>query len=498
MTEPIIWLFYDERMAHHHPLTNHFVVVETPQRIVSIKKRLDEVNHRIVQKRTTTKKHQQLYSSHQPNSSQPSKGIAESGDCFLPVECYTATKEAILLVHSEEYYESVRKSAEATDEQLVQMALADHDGDMYYNKNTFQAATLACGGVINCVNAVLREDSRVANPTRRAIAVVRPPGHHACQNHSMGFCFFNSVVVAAKYAVHSKAVRRVIILDWDIHHGNGTQDLTYDDPHIFYISLHRKGRTSAAFFPGTGSHTQVGSGEAEGMNLNIPWTKGGVGNIEYAAAFSELILPLMIEFEPDLVLISSGFDAAKGDLLGDCELTPEMYYCMTKSILLALGEDVPIVIALEGGYNVDVNCDCMEAVSLALLNEPWERKVNEENCKLHDNNQCRNPKLPQDCSSRKNTGYKGERLAVSRKVLSQFWDYVTINDKQKGCGAQSTAIKSINQSMVAIQNSIFWRDKEVHLSQVNTQNRLNKKKLVKDIASLENVSDALKRMVLEK
>jgi histone deacetylase 6 len=232
------------------------------------------------------------------------------------------------------------------------------------------------------------------------------------------------------------------------------------------------------------------------MNLNIPWTKGGVGNIEYAAAFSELILPLMIEFEPDLVLISSGFDAAKGDLLGDCELTPEMYYCMTKSILLGLGEDVPIVIALEGGYNVDVNCDCMEAVSLALLDEPWE-KIN-ENCKQNDNNQCGNQKLPQDCSSRKNPGYKGERLAVSRKILSQFWDNITINDKQKGFGAQSTAIKSINQSMVAIQNSTFWRGKEVHLSQVNIQNRLNKKKPVNDFASLDNVSDALKRMVLEK
>lgn len=497
MTEPNIWLFYDERMAHHHPLTSHFVVVETPQRILSIKKRLDEVNQRIVLKRT---KNQQLHPRKLPPesslNSQPSKGILELRDCFLPLECYPDTKEAILLVHSEEYYESVRQSADATDEQLVQMALADHDGDMYYNKNTFEAATLACGGVISCVNAVLREDSRVTK-TRRAIAVVRPPGHHACQNQSMGFCFFNSVVIAAKHAVNTKAVRRVIILDWDIHHGNGTQDLTYDDPQIFYISLHRKGRTSAAFFPGTGSHVQVGSGEAEGMNLNIPWTKGGVGNIEYAAAFSELILPLMIEIEPDLVLISSGFDAAKGDLLGDCELTPEMYYCMTKSILLGLGKDVPIVIALEGGYNVEVNCDCMEAVSLALLDETWET-INESKDQNNCNNHCTDRKLPQDYSCRKTPGYKGERLTASRRILSQFWDYDAINDKQKGCGAQSTAIKSINQSMVAIQNSAFWRDKEVHISQINTQNRLNKKKPVNEIASLDNVSDALKRMVLEK
>jgi hypothetical protein len=319
--------------------------------------------------------------------------------------------------------------------------------------------------------------------------------------YRLGFCFFNSVVVAAKHAIITKGLSRVVILDWDIHHGNGTQNLTYDDPNILYISLHRKGQNSKSFFPGTGSHEEVGSGDAEGMNLNITWTKGGVGNTEYAAAFCELILPLLVEFEPDMVLVSCGFDAAKGDLLGDCAVTPEMYYCMTKSILLGLGEEIPIVIALEGGYNIDVNCNCMEAVSLALLDEPWGGNTsNKQNYFYH---QSINHVLPQDCPSRMiKEGFKskGERLTISRRILSQFWDFDAINDKEKGCGAQTVAIKSINQSMAAIQRTSFWRNKEIHLSQINTQKKkiMMKKKPEADAATVDNVGAALGRLVLEK
>lgn len=316
--------------------------------------------------------------------------------------------------------------------------------------------------------------------------------------YRLGFCFFNSVVVAAKHAIHNKGVRRVVILDWDIHHGNGTQDLTYDDPNILYISLHRKGQNSKSFFPGTGSHEEVGSGDAEGTNLNITWTKGGVGNTEYAAAFSELILPLVVEFEPNLVLVSCGFDAAKGDLLGDCEVTPEMYYCMTKSILLGLGAEIPIVIALEGGYNNDVNCDCMEAVSLALLDEPWGGNTSNKQNFYQSIYQV----SPQDCPSRMiKEGFKskGERLNTSRRILSQFWDFDAINDKERGCGAQTFAIKSINQSMAVIQRTSFWRNREIHLSQIKCQKkRMTKKKPVADDAALDSVGAALGRLVLEK
>ena len=243
--------------------------------------------------------------------------------------------------------------------------------------------------------------------------------------------------------------------------------MTYDDPNIFYISLHRKGRTSLAFFPGTGHHAEVGKGEAVGMNLNVAWTKSGVGNIEYAAAFTELILPLIVEYEPDLILVSCGFDAAAGDLLGDCTLTPHMYYCMTKSILRSLGEEIPIVIALEGGYNVNVICNCMEAVALALLDEPWG---NENSFSMEPQWE-----LPQDYQSSRElmkSGYKAEKLRSGRQILACFWDYETSNVKKKGCGAKDFAVNAINQSMSCIQRTPFWNDRGLDLVQIKTQSEI--------------------------
>ena len=349
---------------------------------------------------------------------------------------------AVTLLHPGEYYDKLRATSKLDESTLHQMTLATLSGeDVYYHSDTFLAATLACGGVVECVDAVLggsgigksgvcgttidndqqEEEEGNESPrdvtsfdpassivtasstgsnngsggngngsadgahhlkganTSRAFAVVRPPGHHACQSRSMGFCFLNSVAVAAKHALirHPDKCRRVLILDWDVHHGNGTQDLTYDDPNILYVSLHRiaKQGSNTYFFPGTGRPEEVGHGPAEGSNLNVAWDVKKVGNVEYAAAFSELILPLVSAFDPSLVMISSGFDAAQGDLIGDCLLSPEMYYRMTRSLLATAGVDVPTVVALEGGYNLDVISNCAEAVALALLDEPWDHRL---------------------------------------------------------------------------------------------------------------------------
>jgi len=188
-----------------------------------------------------------------------------------------------------------------------------------------------------------------------------------------GFCYFNNVAVAAKHAIHTKRAERVFILDWDIHHGNGIQDICFDDPNIFYLSLHRGsfGENGAQhFYPYTGQPMETGYGAGVGTNLNIAFEKGGMGNLEYAAAFSEVVLPVLFEFNPDLIIIACGLDAAKGDLLGDCGLSPEMYHVMTRSVLETAGFDTPVVVALEGGYNLKVIAECMDAVALALLDEP--------------------------------------------------------------------------------------------------------------------------------
>jgi Histone deacetylase domain len=159
-------------------------------------------------------------------------------------------------------------------------------------------------------------------------------------------------------------------LDWDIHHGNGIQDLTFDDPNIFYLSIHRAtfGKKQPWFYPGTGRPSETGRGIAVGTNLNIAFGEGGMGDQEYAAAFNQMVLPLLHNFKPGLVLIACGLDAVQGDLLGDCGLSAGMYYSMTRSLIEA-DPLTPIVVALEGGYNVSKSAECMENVALALLNE---------------------------------------------------------------------------------------------------------------------------------
>jgi histone deacetylase 6 len=185
-----------------------------------------------------------------------------------------------------------------------------------------------------------------------------------------GFCFVNSVVIAAKYALATKQASRVVILDWDIHDGNGTAESTIKDDNIFRIDLHRFNRREG-FYPYTGPATEVGFGTAKGLNCNITWSQGGMRNTEYAAAFYELVLPLLTEYKPDLIIISCGLDAAMGDLLGGCELTPGFFHAMTRATIEAVGPTCPVVCALEGGYTMSVIPNCMEAVTLAMLNCPY-------------------------------------------------------------------------------------------------------------------------------
>ena len=173
----------------------------------------------------------------------------------------------------------------------------------------------------------------------------------------------------------------------DVQHGNGVQELTYDDPNIFYLSIHRASHKKYGwFYPGTGRYDETGSNSGVGTNVNIALKQGGMANREYAAAFCELVLPVMETFQPDLVLIACGADAAKGDLLGDCGLTPDMYYIMTKSIMETAGIDTPLVTILEGGYNLPVLSDCLQAVNLAMLDEPFEKFVSVQKEKINAEN----------------------------------------------------------------------------------------------------------------
>lgn len=350
------------------------------------------------------------------------------------------------------------------------------DNDLYFSNDTYSASILAAGGVIACTNAVLGEGS-----VKRAIAVVRPPGHHCQCEKAMGFCFLNHVVIAAHEALR-KGVQKVVIIDWDVHHGNGTQDLTYEDERITYISIHRYtgSKRKHEFFPGTGAPNEIGgnvNSKARGTNLNIAWRQKGAGGVEYAASFCELILPMLAAIQPGLILVSCGLDAAKGDLLGDCSLLPEDYYLLTKSILHTV--DAPMVQVLEGGYNLDVIGDCMQGVALAMLNSSYEEsngigttmdKV-PELARETSSETSESLPVPQDLPVHairdEDLGQDAPSLDHGRFVLNSLWNQKSNDANRRGLMDKSF-IDDLNRSIRAIRNSHSWRD-NIHLPDVPLQ-----------------------------
>ena len=235
-----------------------------------------------------------------------------------------------------------------------------HDSSIYANKETARAARLAAGCVVQATRSVVNRE------VDSALAVVRPPGHHAECARAMGFCFFCNCAVAARDAIAASngAMRKVLVLDWDVHHGNGIQDCLYEDPNILFISIHRD---PSKFYPFVaGFVNECGKDEGAGFNINVPWATRGSGDLDYQAAFETIIEPVIKSFSPDLIIVAAGFDAAEGDPLGGCLLTPSGYAWMTRRLR---GLCHRIVLALEGGYNNRVTADCVCACLRALLGE---------------------------------------------------------------------------------------------------------------------------------
>jgi histone deacetylase 6 len=208
---------------------------------------------------------------------------------------------------------------------------------------------------------------------KNAIAVIRPPGHHAEQHEASGFCIFNNVSIAAKVTQNSFSdrIRRILILDWDVHHGNGIQNAFYDNANVLYISIHVY--KNGLFYPNGpgGDHLHCGVGKGEGKNVNIPWADNGMGDNDYLYAFDEVVIPIAFEFDPDLVIVAAGFDAAEGDELGGCHVSPAGYAHMTHKLMgLANGR---LVVCLEGGYDLKAISKSALAVTKTLMGEPPDR-----------------------------------------------------------------------------------------------------------------------------
>jgi acetoin utilization deacetylase AcuC-like enzyme len=215
------------------------------------------------------------------------------------------------------------------------------DGDTYYSPGTWDATLKAAGAVIDVTTGVL--DGRF----RRGMALVRPPGHHAEADQAMGFCLINNVAVAAA-AARALGASRVAILDWDVHHGNGTQHIFEQDPSVLYLSSHQY-----PYYPGTGGPGEVGTGAGRGATINVG-LPGGCGDAEYAAVFDEVFVPALRRFRPDIILLSAGFDAYVDDPLAGMQVTVQGYREMARAITQVADEvcEGRIVCALEGGYNL--------------------------------------------------------------------------------------------------------------------------------------------------
>ncbi|MDQ5857013.1 MAG: histone deacetylase, partial [Acidobacteriota bacterium] len=266
---------------------------------------------------------------------------------FRRVAAREATREELLAVHTEEHVERVAATAGIPHVQL--------DPDTYTSSDSARAARLAAGGLVDLTREVL--SGALAN----GLALLRPPGHHAEADRAMGFCLFNNVAVAAEAARRSGA-RRVLVVDWDLHHGNGTEHSFEEDPDVLYFSTHQY-----PFYPGTGAIGDVGRGAGRGRTVNVAWP-AGMGDAEYLAAFDRVLLPIARAFDPELVLVSCGFDAAAGDLLGGMRLSADGYAAMTERVLSLAGGRA--VLALEGGYNLDAIGAAAAACTRVLLGDP--------------------------------------------------------------------------------------------------------------------------------
>ncbi|CAN1245196.1 Histone deacetylase 15 [Linum grandiflorum] len=238
--------------------------------------------------------------------------------------------------------------------------------DTYANEHSARAARLAAGLCADLASAIF------SGRAKNGFALIRPPGHHAGVTQAMGFCLHNNAAVAA-LAAQVAGAKRVLIVDWDVHHGNGTQEIFDDNKSVLYVSLHR--HEGGKFYPGTGSANEVGSNGAEGYCVNIPWSCSGVGDKDYIFAFQHVVLPIATEFAPDFTIISAGFDAARGDPLGCCDVTPVGYAQMTQMLSNLSGGKLLVI--LEGGYNLRSISSSATAVVKVLLGESPSTEVGE-------------------------------------------------------------------------------------------------------------------------
>jgi len=281
---------------------------------------------------------------------------AEVKDKFIFPDFEPADISSIERNHSSSLVQRVSETSGKTYDFL--------DQDTATSARSYEAALLAAGSVTRGVDLLL------ANEIDNGFALVRPPGHHAEKERSMGFCLFNNVAVAALYAEARHDLERIMIVDWDLHHGNGTQFSFYNSQKVLYLSTHQY-----PYYPGTGALQEVGLGDGEGFTVNVP-LPGGFGDSEYAAIFNDIVIPVGRAYQPQLILVSAGFDIYHGDPLGSMSVGPAGFAYMTRT-LVELAEEIcdgRLLVTLEGGYNLKGQRDGALAVLAELIGEPLDEE----------------------------------------------------------------------------------------------------------------------------
>jgi len=272
-------------------------------------------------------------------------------DKFIDIPPRLASVEELSMVHRLGYIDMLAQTAGRPYTSL--------DPDTATTAESFEVARLAVGGLLNAIDAVL--EKRVDN----AFALVRPPGHHAEAAEAMGFCLFNNVALGAMHAIKKRNLERVLIVDWDLHHGNGTQHAFYESNQVLYFSTHQY-----PYYPGTGSLEEVGRGAGEGYTINVP-LRPGADDYQYLRIFRDILKPVALHFRPELVLVSAGFDIYKDDPLGGMEVTPTGFGWLTKVLMEIAAHSCEgrLVMTLEGGYHLEGQKEGVRKVLLSMLGE---------------------------------------------------------------------------------------------------------------------------------
>ncbi len=261
-----------------------------------------------------------------------------------------ADRAALTAVHPERHVDTIERISARGGGQL--------DLDTVVSEGSFEAALHAAGGAVQLVDLLVAGDA----PT--GFSAHRPPGHHAERNQAMGFCLFNNIAIAARHALAHRGIARVLIFDWDVHHGNGTNDIFHASDQVLYISIHQ-----SPLYPGTGGAADVGSGAGRGFTINLPVPPGS-GDDDFRSLVEHVVTPIALAFQPQLVLISAGYDAHHDDPLANCSVTETGFAAMSRSVRRIGAElDAPVGGVLEGGYHLGALARSV-AATLEALREP--------------------------------------------------------------------------------------------------------------------------------